>query len=76
MSVDIDTLRADYRKVRSWWAEYDGWDAGDISEVDSAIADAVKRNDKGLLACWENYFKEIIQLIPANQTTTHRRECQ
>lgn len=76
MSFDIDDLRADYRKVRSWWSQYGGWDAADISEADSAVASAVQKGDTDLLACWKNYFREIIQQIPANQMTTNRREQQ
>lgn len=72
MSIDIDALRADYRVVRTWWLKHNGWEAVDIAEADAAIANDVKRNDQALLECWKNYFREIIQQIPANQLETNR----
>jgi hypothetical protein len=74
MSVDIDALRADYRKVRAWWSTQDCWGPDEINEADAAIAQAVKQNDQPLLICWENYFREIIQQIPANQIANAQGE--
>ena len=48
----MDGMRADYRLVRSWWRESDGWSDADVSEADAAIKAAVDRGDEGLIACW------------------------
>lgn len=74
MNVDIDALRSEYRVVRTWWAKHDGWDSDDIAEADTAVAAAVKQNDQQLLTCWKNYFREIIQQIPANQIANAQGE--
>lgn len=55
-TIDMDSLRADYRLVRRWWREADGWSDADVAEADDAIKAAVDQGDVGLIACWANWL--------------------
>lgn len=70
MSVDIELMRRNWRIVRLYWAEIDGWSAEDIDDARLAI-----RNDAGnpeLVVCWANYLAELVAHIKSNPQTLDR----
>jgi len=57
--VDLDLMRADYRLVRKWWMERDGWLAADLAEADMAVKAAVEGGDEEMIACWADWLAVI-----------------
>jgi len=57
-TIDMDSLRADYRLVRRWWRESDGWCDADLAEADDGIKAAVDMGDAELIACWANWLSK------------------
>lgn len=54
-TVDIDVMRQDYKTVRRWMREVDGYTEDDLLEVDMAVKDAVDRK-AALLTGWANWL--------------------
>lgn len=55
-AVDLDSIRADYKLVRRWWRESDGWSEADLAEADEGIKTAVDGGDAELIGCWANWL--------------------
>lgn len=49
-------MRADYRLVKRWWWESEGWSDVDLAEADDGIKAAVDKGDAELIACWANWL--------------------
>lgn len=58
-AVDLEVLRADYKLVRRWWRESEGWSDADLAEADAGIKAAVDGGDVELLGCWANWLAGI-----------------
>ena len=61
--VDLDSMRADYRLVRRWWRESEGWSESDLVEADDAVKAAVDGGDIELIACWANWLAGLAKEI-------------
>lgn len=57
--VDLDLMRTNYRLVRKWWMECDGWSAADLAEADMAVKAAVEGGDEEMIACWAYWLAGI-----------------
>ena len=57
--VDLDSMRADYRLVRKWWRESEGWSEADLVEADECVKAAVDGGDAELIGCWANWLAGI-----------------
>lgn len=55
-AVDLEVLRADYKLVRRWWRESEGWSETDLAEADAGIKAAVDGGDAELVGCWANWL--------------------
>lgn len=62
-AVDLDTMREDYRLVRRWWRERDGWSEADLVEADVAVKAAVDGGDLELITCWANWLAGLAKEI-------------
>ena len=62
-AVDLDTMREDYRLVRRWWRERDGWSETDLVEADAGVKAAVDGGDIELIACWANWLAGLAKEI-------------
>lgn len=62
-TIDLDSMRADYRLVRKWWRESEGWSDVEQLEADDAIKAAVDSGDVELMACWANWLAGIAKGI-------------
>lgn len=56
-------MRVDYRLVRRWWAESDGWSEADLVEADVVVKAAVDSGDVELITCWANWLAGIAKNI-------------
>ena len=61
--MDIEALRVDYRLVRRWWRESEGWSEADLADADAAIKAAVDGGDAELIGCWANWLAGIAKEI-------------
>jgi hypothetical protein len=59
--MGLDSMRADYRLVRRWWADAEGWSVSDLQDADAQIKAAVESGDDELIACWANWLAGIAQ---------------
>lgn len=58
LGVDLDSMRTDYRLVRKWWRESEGWSAADLVEADECVRAAVNGGDAELIGCWAKWLAE------------------
>lgn len=56
-------MRADYRLVRRWWRESEGWSESDLAEADASIKAEVDGGDVELIACWANWLAGLAKEI-------------
>lgn len=59
----MDSMRADYRLVRKWWLESEGWSEADVAEADKCVKSAVDGGDAELIGCWANWLAGIAKGI-------------
>ena len=64
--MDLNPMRDDYRLVRRWWAEADGWSEADLVEADVMVKAAVDSGDVELITCWANWLAGIAEGIRAS----------
>lgn len=69
--MSFDSIRADYRLVRKWWRESEGWSEADVAEADKCIKAAVDSGDAELIACWANWLAGIAK--PMRELTARIR---
>lgn len=62
-AVDLEVLRADYKQVRRWWRESEGWSEADLADADDGIKAAVDSGDVELIGCWANWLAGIAKEI-------------
>lgn len=74
--MDLNPMRDDYRLVRRWWAESDGWSEADLVEADVAVKAAVDSGDVELITCWANWLAGIAGGIRANVARVRSMEEQ
>lgn len=56
-------MRADYRLVRKWWKESEGWSESVLVEADACIKSAVDGGDTELIGCWANWLAGIAKTV-------------
>lgn len=59
-------MRDDYRVVRRFWAEVEGWSEADLAEVDAGIKADVAGGDAKLIGCWADWLAGLAGEIRAN----------
>lgn len=68
-AVDLDVMRADYKTVRRWLHEVDGYTEADLLEIDMAVKDAVDRK-ADLLTGWANWLAMRAEQIRRDQSAS------
>lgn len=63
MTVDLNTMRADYVLVRRWWKEAEGWSEADLAEADRDVKRVVDKGDQELITCWANWLAGMAEEI-------------
>lgn len=63
MTINLDTMRADYVLVRRWWKESEGWTEADLSEADRGVKAAVDSGDAERIALWANWLAGLAEEI-------------
>ena len=74
-AVDLNVMRADYKTVRRWLREVDGYTEADLLEIDIAVKDAVDRK-ADLLTGWAKWLAMRAKQIRKHQTTPHGIEAR
>lgn len=68
-AVDLDVMRADYKTVRRWMREVDGYTEADLLEIDMAVKDAVDRK-ADLLTGWAKWLAMRAEQIRRDQSAS------
>ncbi len=61
--MDLDSMRADYRVVRKWWRESEGWTEAELQEADAGVKAAVDGCDEALVRCWAGWLASLANEI-------------
>lgn len=74
MTVDLNTMRADYVLVRRWWKDAEGWTEADLAEADRGVRTVVERKDTVLIACWAGWLAGLAEEIRRFESTVRDAE--
>ncbi|OJW77992.1 hypothetical protein [Thiobacillus sp. 65-1402] len=74
MTVELNTMRADYVLVRRWWKESEGWTEADLAEADRGVKAAVDSNDAERIALWANWLAGMAEEIRRFTSMVHAAE--